>query len=152
MSSEQSKVEPESYEPITGALIGRLVGLDPRGRLLVDHPANPSGAALPAASNVALGPEDIGAPLTLLFEAGDPLRPIILAKIWQRAGESSPRKLAIAVDGEQLTIEGEREIVLRCGKASLTLTRAGKILLHGTYISQTSTGMTKIRGASVHIN
>ncbi len=151
MKTECSE-ELEFYEPITGALIGRLVGFDVRGRLLVDHPENKSGGPLLAASNVALEPADVGAPVTLLFERGDPRRPIIMAKIWQQAADSGPRMLGVHVDGERLEIAGEREIVLRCGKASITLTRAGKILLRGTYISQASSGMTKIRGASVHIN
>ncbi|WP_083952275.1 hypothetical protein [Rhodobacter aestuarii] len=58
------------------------------------------------------------------------------------------------VDGreERLEIMGEREIVLRCGKASITLTRAGKIVLRGTYICSRSSGMNRIKGGSVQLN
>jgi hypothetical protein len=43
-------------------------------------------------------------------------------------------------------------LVLRCGKARITLTRAGKVLVEGTYISSRSSGVNRIRGGSVHLN
>jgi hypothetical protein len=49
-------------------------------------------------------------------------------------------------------LSAEREIVLRCGAASITLTRAGKILINGSYILSRSTGYNKIKGAAVGIN
>jgi hypothetical protein len=42
--------------------------------------------------------------------------------------------------------------VLRCGEASLTLTREGKILLRGTYLSSRATGVHRIQGGTVEIN
>lgn len=42
--------------------------------------------------------------------------------------------------------------MLRCGKASITLTRSGKIILRGTYISSRSSGVIRIKGGSVQIN
>ena len=53
---------------------------------------------------------------------------------------------------ERLELTAEREIVLRCGEASLTLTRAGKIILRGTYVLSRSSGVNKIKGGSVQIN
>ena len=53
---------------------------------------------------------------------------------------------------ERLELIAEREIVLRCGEASLTLTRAGKIILRGTYVLSRSSGVNKIKGGSVQIN
>jgi hypothetical protein len=58
----------------------------------------------------------------------------------------------VKVDGERLVFTGEKEIVLRCGEASITLTRAGKILLRGAYIVSRSTGVNRIKGGVVHIN
>ena len=43
-------------------------------------------------------------------------------------------------------------MVLRCGKASITLTQAGKILLDGTYVVSRSSGANRIKGASVQLN
>ena len=56
------------------------------------------------------------------------------------------------LDGEQLVLTAQNEIVLRCGKASLTLTRAGKVLIRGTYLLSRSSGVNRIKGGSVQIN
>jgi hypothetical protein len=53
---------------------------------------------------------------------------------------------------ERLELTAEREIVLRVGDASITLTRAGKIILRGTYVLSRSSGVNKIKGGSVQIN
>lgn len=55
-------------------------------------------------------------------------------------------------DGERLVLTAEREIVLRCGRASLTLTRAGKVLIRGAYVLSRSSGVNRIKGGSVQIN
>jgi hypothetical protein len=60
--------------------------------------------------------------------------------------------LKVDIDGEAVTLTAEKEIVLRCGKASLTLTRAGKILLRGAYLLSRSSGVNRIKGGSVQIN
>jgi hypothetical protein len=49
-------------------------------------------------------------------------------------------------------IEAEREIILKCGEASITLTRAGKVIIRGNYILSRSTGYNKIKGAAIDIN
>jgi hypothetical protein len=56
------------------------------------------------------------------------------------------------VDGKRLVLTAEREIILRCGDASITLTRAGKILIRGRYLTSESKGYNKIKGAVVDIN
>src|SRR5690348_879917 len=40
----------------------------------------------------------------------------------------SQRELEVLVDGKRVVVEADRELVLKCGKASITLTRAGKII------------------------
>ena len=44
------------------------------------------------------------------------------------------------------------QLVLRCGKASITLTKAGKVLIQGTYLSSRSSGVNRIKGGSVQLN
>ena len=58
----------------------------------------------------------------------------------------------VLCDGEKVEVNAERELVLRCGKASITLTRAGKILLRGAYVSTRATGVNRVQGGSVQIN
>ena len=67
-------------------------------------------------------------------------------------GPAGNRRFQATVDDQRLELKAEREIVLRCGKASITLTRAGKILLRGAYLFSRSTGVNKIKGGSVQLN
>jgi hypothetical protein len=58
----------------------------------------------------------------------------------------------VAVDGKAVEITGQQEIVLRCGKSSITLTRAGQIVLRGEFIKSVAHGPQQIQGATVAIN
>jgi hypothetical protein len=58
----------------------------------------------------------------------------------------------VETDGERLVFSAEKEIVLRCGESSITLTRAGKILIRGAYVLTRSSGVNRIQGGSVQIN
>ena len=58
----------------------------------------------------------------------------------------------VAVDGKAVEITGQQEIVLRCGKSSITLTRAGQIVLRGEFITSHADGPQVIRGGTVDIN
>lgn len=58
----------------------------------------------------------------------------------------------IKVDGKRVELEGQDEIVLRCGKASITLRRNGRIVIRGTYVESYSKGTNRIKGGSVQIN
>jgi hypothetical protein len=55
-------------------------------------------------------------------------------------------------DGKRVTLTADKEIELRCGKASITLTRAGKVLIRGAYLLSRSSGVNRIKGGSVQIN
>ena len=56
------------------------------------------------------------------------------------------------VDGKRVVLEAADEIVLKCGEASITLRRNGKLILKGTYIETHSKGVNRIKGGSVQIN
>lgn len=58
----------------------------------------------------------------------------------------------VTIDGKRMTFNAEEQIELRCGKASITLTRAGKILIRGAYLLNRSSGVNRIKGGSVQIN
>lgn len=65
---------------------------------------------------------------------------------------NAPASVQARVDGHRVVIEGEREVVLKCGEASVTLTRDGKILLRGAYVETNARGVNRIKGGSVKIN
>lgn len=145
-------------------IVGVLLALGPRGEPWVDHPYNPAGRPLTGRSTVELAPAELGREVVLVFEDGDPQRPLVLGLIRQpaadRAAERAPAPPVrsgssppvATLDGERVVLTAEREIVLRCGEASLTLTRAGKVLVRGRHVSSRSTGVNRILGGAVRIN
>ena len=56
------------------------------------------------------------------------------------------------VDGRRVRVEGQDEIVLQCGKASITLRRNGKVVVRGTYVETHSDGTNRVKGGQVRIN
>ena len=95
----------------------------------------------------------------LLF-AGKEERPVVLALLRSATPHldtalSSPlpagQKVA-RVDGRRVEIEGAEEVVLRCGRASLTLRRDGKVELRGVNVVNQAEQVQKIRGGKVQIN
>jgi hypothetical protein len=89
-----------------------------------------------------------------MFERGNPRRPMLMGFVQteQPGPITPPLPVAARIDGQTLVFSAEKEIVLQCGQASLTLTRAGKILLRGTYLLSRSSGVNRIKGGSVQIN
>ncbi|PUA26874.1 MAG: hypothetical protein B0W54_20845 [Cellvibrio sp. 79] len=59
---------------------------------------------------------------------------------------------SIYMDGKQLIMEGHEEVVLRCGEASITLSRNGKISIRGKYLLSRASGVNRILGGSVQVN
>jgi hypothetical protein len=140
---------------LDGVVIGVLMGFDDSGEPLVVFPGNPVEQAVPARTMARLERDHIGSDVALLFEQGDPARPLIMGRILHPEVAFSPTenpRFQAIIDDQRLELKAEREIVLRCGKASITLTRAGKILLRGAYIYSRSTGVNNIKGGSVQLN
>lgn len=144
-------------------MVGTLAGINDAGEPLVRHPLDPSGRVMLARTTVPIVPEHVDREVVLAFESSDPGKPIVLGVLRLTDGHepSEPRMtpptvvqpiVLATLDGEQLVLTAEREIVLRCGEASLTLTRAGKILIRGTYLLSRSSGVNRIKGGSVQLN
>jgi Domain of unknown function (DUF6484) len=102
--------------------------------------------ALKARSIVDLFAIHIGSKVVLSFENGDPTLPIIMGVI------NSPHGVEVEADGTRMLVTAKEQITLRCGKASITLTKAGKVLIQGAYVSSRSTGVNRIKGGSVQLN
>ena|SRR5215831_14448049 len=147
----------ESTVPLGMPSVGRLSGFDEAGLgLLVglgsDHPQ-----PVAARSTVVLGRDDVGHDVLVLFENNDRRFPIVVGVMQsppQRDVEvarpdAGPTVLA---DGERQVIQASRELVLRCGAASITMTHSGKVIIRGSYILSRSTGYNKLKGAAIDIN
>jgi hypothetical protein len=143
-------------------VIGQLAGFDAAGGPLVDFPGNPLREPLSALATARLNPATTGRDVALLFAEGDLAQPVVIGLIQRPAEEDAavvdalevaPGSPAEArVDGERVVLTADKEIVLKCGKASITLTRAGKVLIRGAYLLNRSSGVNRIKGGSVQIN
>jgi hypothetical protein len=140
-----------------GAATARFHGFDLQDRPLVSGAPGLPHEILAARSTVPMRGSDIGATVVLLFEAGDVRQPIIVGVIQDHRRvpadqEQAPQPVSVQADEERFVVSAEREITLRCGEASITLTRAGKVIIEGAYIVSRSSGYNKIKGAAVDIN
>ena len=140
--------------PIYGVRVGELLAL-------IDGCTTPlvrfegQTAAVRARSTVDLHGPHIGQPVVLMFEGGDPGRPIVMGVVRQAAGwplADPPAQVDVDADGQRLIISAKEQMVLRCGKASITLTKAGKVLIEGSYVLSRSTGVNRVKGGSVQLN
>ena len=142
-------------QKIDGVVIGLFLSIDNQGLPLVAFPGNFQETAIPARSTVQMQSEDIGCEVALLFEGGDPRLPLIIGKIQQADMEKTTGKdkpATAELDGESIVLSARQNITLKCGKASITLTKAGKVILRGAYVLSRSSGVNRIKGGSVQIN
>jgi len=161
-------------------IIGSLTGLDHQGRALVDFTGNPKDTAITAISTNPISLQHSGRQVALLFENNDLEKPIIVGLIHNplqdildnfelgdvdnsnnnevdsQVNKNIDNPLStvddMLLDGERLVFEAKKEIVLKCGESSITLTKAGKILIKGKYLLNRSSGVNRIVGGSVQIN
>jgi hypothetical protein len=164
--AEVASLEPRDESP-SFARVGWIAGASAQGGPLVDFSGNTAGP-LKAASTVQATPRDLEAaaqrrqPVVLLFDGGDLRSPIVIGFVVTTAPAAEPLVLPEAtlpalpevaqVDGKRVCIEGQDEIVLSCGEASITLRRNGKIILRGTYLESHSEGTNRIKGGAVQVN
>jgi hypothetical protein len=141
---------------LPGAATVRFHGFDlDEQALVVGLPGLPH-EVVAAGTTVPLLRQHIGSTVVVLFDQGDVRRPIIVGVLQKQHSAliaAVPEPLVSAqVDDQRVVLTAEREIVLRCGEASITLTRAGKVLIRGSYVLTSSSGYNKIKGAAVDIN
>jgi hypothetical protein len=131
-----------------GPATGYIVGVTPDGVPLIEV-ADTQGEPLPARNTVpGLGrllPELIAhhQEVLLAFLDGDAGRPVI-------TGVLQPDEVTQGVPGST-RIEGEDEVVLSCGEASITLRRNGRVVIRGTHLESDSLGANWIRGADIQV-
>ncbi|KAB0547006.1 hypothetical protein F7R01_19195 [Pseudomonas argentinensis] len=142
---------PAAATRLDGVVIGVLLDVPKASSPVVAFAGCPLETGIAATTTTALSREDIGAQVALMFVGGDPTQPLVIGRIQRLPQAAGPAAVA-HLDGERLEFSAEREIVLRCGKASITLTREGKVLIKGAYLSSRSSGVNRIKGGSVQIN
>jgi hypothetical protein len=150
-----TRFETVAPTPIPAAVTAQFCGFDLDDEPLVCELAELPGEVVRARTAIPLLRELIGSTVVVLFDHGDVRRPIVigvLQKARAASAEPAPPLVSIQSDDQRLVLSAEREIELRCGDASITLTRAGKVLIRGKYVLSHSSGYNKIKGAAVDIN
>jgi hypothetical protein len=139
----------DTLERIEGVVIGMFLGFGEHGPLVV-FAGNPTETAMQARSLVELGSEMIGAEVALLFEGGEPSRPLIVGRIVDPAKGKAPPQ--VVSDGKNVRIIGDERVELRCGKATIIMEKDGHITIRGTYLTSHASATNRIRGGSVNLN
>ncbi|MGE0646143.1 MAG: DUF6484 domain-containing protein [Nitrospira sp.] len=154
--------EGVAFPCITSLVMGVLVKIDTHGQGMVAFDTQSVDSPVVARTIVPVTDRDIGRQVCLMFEQGNSAKPVILGFLQLGADRASQdvgtktltqsHQLEAKVDGERIVLEGHKEIVLKCGKASITLTQDGRVLIRGTYLSSRSSGPNLIKGGSVQLN
>lgn len=151
--------------PSEGFRVGRIVSAADNG-FMVDYPENPCGPLVARITNSAQNQitgkgNPAGKEVLLAFESNDPGLPIIVDTLYSLLDEIAEATAVepvaaipseVTIDGKRITFDAQEEIELKCGKASIVLTSAGKVIIKGAYLLSHSTGENRIRGGSVAIN
>ena len=165
----ENKRVAETLELIEGVRVGKIITVDESGQAFVDFPGNmqgPISARFTNSIKPGMLQKAVSADLDVLlvFENNDPELPIIIDTLYSLVDEiadastialetkGSKEIKDVTADGKRVTFDAKEEIVLRCGKASITLTKAGKVLIRGAYLLNRSSGVNRIKGGSVQIN
>ena len=130
-------------------MLAEIAAVDEQGRPWIRRERG--GESVPAASTVAVRPEDLGRRATVLFDGATPIVTGIV-RFEATPAEDDRSGLLIRDDGGELSLVATRAITLRCGPASLTLSPDGTVRIKGTNVATTASGQNRIRGASVKIN
>jgi hypothetical protein len=161
-------------------LLGRLESIDETGSAIVSLPHMPLFQQRIALTTIPVNHQHIGRQVALMFTQGVDPKPIIMGLIYsplQQVLENiiantgnkneidelvftepldakAPESIenSVYIDGKQLVLEGQEEITLRCGEASITLNKNGKISIRGKYLLSRATGVNRILGGSVQVN
>lgn len=165
----------ETFLPKGELLLGTLLELDSLGAPKVKCALDGQWRTVTATPAVSVQRHHIGRQAVLMLAGGDIQAPVLLGFVHSpldTALEASSQKAAaedievferrltdvegdsteVEVDGQRRVIEGREQVVLRCGEASITLTRAGKIILRGKHLVSRSSGVNRILGGSIQMN
>lgn len=141
---------------LPSVVTGELVAITEDGCTpLVLYPGQEGTAAVRARSVVDLHGPHIGQQVVLMFENGDRARPIVMGVLRPAAGwplDDAPGQVEMDADGERMIVSAKQELVMRCGRASITLSRSGRVVIRGTHVISRASGANRIKGGAVLLN
>jgi hypothetical protein len=150
------------------ALTGVLDGLDPDGRVYFradgQQTSRPVTLGLSADDGEVVRAALNQSRALVLQTSGDDAEWVLVGILRDRVTQPSSdntkepiedqalRPESAIVDGKTVHFEASEEIVLRCGKGSITLRKDGKIVIKGTHLLSRAAGVNRIKGGQVNIN
>lgn len=147
MKTETRRKENASWQAGGAAQTGVLLEVGAEGSPIVDYSGNELG---PIPARTAIASANAGDTVLLVFDGGDPTRPIIVGVVRDRFEKSHPQRLKIAA--KEILVEGTEEVSLRCGESSLILRKDGKAVLKGREVLSRASRTNRIKGATVQVN
>ncbi len=123
---------------INGVVVGIITGLDEQNSPMVDFDCNVYKRPLSAASLVPIDKIHAGRKAALMFEQNRADKPVIMGLMHTR--------------GQAEAITAEKELVIRCGKASIRLKENGDIVISGRELISRARKDNIIRGGTIHLN
>ena len=153
-------VRPADRAPSAAAMpnvvIGELLALADDGATpLVRYPGNRAPAPLRRAAASTCTGRTSANRCCWCSSTATRSAPVVIGVLRGATGwpdADKPAQVDVDVDGQRMIVSAKEQLVLRCGKASITLTKAGKVLIEGSYVLSRSTGVNRIKGGSVQLN
>jgi hypothetical protein len=134
---------------IPGVVTATLAGFTGTGAPVVDIPGHSRRTHTAARSCVPLHSIDVGKQVVIVPDAQNPDSPIVVGVVHT---PTSRTVVDIIADGHGVTICAAESIILKCGEASITLNRDGKVVIRGKHVVTHASGVNRIRGGSVQLN
>jgi len=153
--TSQDKLNQSHEQDLVGSYVCKLIYAGNPDEYYVTHPKKSNHAIPLLKTIIEFTPEHEGSEVLVVFDGGDSSKPIVTGFVKAVIDDNRVNldKVEIEKDKkETLVLEADKEIVLKCGKSSITLTRAGKVLIRGAYLLSRSSGINRIKGGSVHLN
>lgn len=169
MKATSSEAQAWDDETDNHPRLARLSGRDESGRILVA--LSPSDAPLPARIAFPAQRVDLDCAIEerrtvlVLFVDGDRAQPVVVGLLQPDGGSTdeeveappesvreAPLQVEADADGKRVRLTAQDELVLRCGSATITLRRNGRVIVQGASIESHATGTHRIKGGQVRIN
>ncbi len=166
-TADVTALRDEDANRFSTHLVGRISAIDADGCALVEFEGChgvpvAARSIIDAPARAGEHPDAIvGAPVLLVFEGGEPTRPIIVGVVRDRLRPEPSRpelKLDldqnrdVVVDGQRLVFDAQQEVLLRCGKSTISMQRDGKVLIRGSHLVSRASGRNRIKGGSINLN
>ncbi|WP_157652788.1 DUF6484 domain-containing protein [Burkholderia ubonensis] len=143
-------------------ILGTIVNVGPNHGVWIDYVDNPDGAPLVAICAANITAADVGREVVLAFAQGDPGQPIVLGLLRRHEVDnqvesgtgihSAVPTAGSAADASHVCLEAAEAMTLRCGRASLTLNKDGRVIVRGMNVATYADGTLRLRGAVVELN